>query len=182
MIILPAIDIQNGECVRLTKGDFATSEKVAEDPVETALRFKEAGARYLDVYKRQALGLDDAVREQLRLYIEAKNYPALNDLLDTFGSRHEAGVLKQLPRLFGGDGVFPEAEALLEGTDAEQPLSYLRSLYSKLDELELGDCVTVDLGIVNRTDYYTGIVFKGYIEGHGEEVLSGCLLYTSRCV
>lgn len=47
MIILPAIDIQNGECVRLTKGDFATSEKVAEDPVETALRFKEAGARYL---------------------------------------------------------------------------------------------------------------------------------------
>ena len=120
-----------------------------------------------------ALGLDDAVREQLRLYIEAKNYPALNDLLDTFGSRHEAGVLKQLPRLFGGDGVFPEAEALLKGTDAEQPLSYLRSLYSKLDELGLGDCVTVDLGIVNRTDYYTGIVFKGYIEGHGEEVLSG---------
>ena len=47
MIILPAIDIQNGECVRLTKGDFATSDKVAEDPVETALRFKEAGARYL---------------------------------------------------------------------------------------------------------------------------------------
>lgn len=47
MIILPAIDIQNGECVRLTKGDFATSEKVAENPVETALRFKEAGAEYL---------------------------------------------------------------------------------------------------------------------------------------
>ena len=47
MIILPAIDIQNGECVRLTKGDFATSEKVAEDPVETALRFNAAGAEYL---------------------------------------------------------------------------------------------------------------------------------------
>lgn len=47
MIILPAIDIQNGECVRLTKGDFATTEKVAEDPVETALRFKEAGAQWL---------------------------------------------------------------------------------------------------------------------------------------
>lgn len=120
-----------------------------------------------------ALGLDDAVREQLRLYIEAKNYPALNDLLDTFGNRHETRVLKQLPRLFGGDGVFPEAEALLKGTNAEKPLFYLRTLYLKLDELGLGDCVTVDLGIVNRTDYYTGIVFKGYIEGHGEEVLSG---------
>ena len=119
-----------------------------------------------------SLGLDDAVREQLRLYIEAKNYPAVNDLLDTFGG-HEAKVLKRLPRLFGGDGVFPEAEMLLKGTDAEEPLSYLRTLYLKLNEAGLGSCVTVDLGIVNRTDYYTGIVFKGYIEGHGEEVLSG---------
>lgn len=62
---------------------------------------------------------------------------------------------------------------LLKGTDAEEPLSYLRTLYLKLNEAGLGSCVTVDLGIVNRTDYYTGIVFKGYIEGHGEEVLSG---------
>jgi phosphoribosylformimino-5-aminoimidazole carboxamide ribotide isomerase len=30
MIILPAIDIKDGQCVRLTKGDFSTVEKVAE--------------------------------------------------------------------------------------------------------------------------------------------------------
>lgn len=47
MIIFPAIDIQNGECVRLVKGDFATAERVAEDPVQTALSFKEAGAEWL---------------------------------------------------------------------------------------------------------------------------------------
>lgn len=47
MIILPAIDIKDGQCVRLTKGDFATVEKVAEDPLGTARRFEEAGAEWL---------------------------------------------------------------------------------------------------------------------------------------
>jgi phosphoribosylformimino-5-aminoimidazole carboxamide ribotide isomerase len=47
MIILPAIDIKDGQCVRLTKGDFATVEKVAEDPMETALRFHSAGADWI---------------------------------------------------------------------------------------------------------------------------------------
>lgn len=47
MIILPAIDIQDGNCVRLTKGDFDTVEKVAEDPLKTALSFKQAGAEWL---------------------------------------------------------------------------------------------------------------------------------------
>ena len=36
MIILPAIDIKDGNCVRLFKGDFATVEKVASDYLETA--------------------------------------------------------------------------------------------------------------------------------------------------
>ena len=31
MIILPAIDIKDGQCVRLVKGDFSTAHKVAED-------------------------------------------------------------------------------------------------------------------------------------------------------
>lgn len=47
MIILPAIDIKDGNCVRLKKGDFSTVHKVAEDPVKTALHFKECGASWL---------------------------------------------------------------------------------------------------------------------------------------
>lgn len=47
MIILPAIDIRNGQCVRLTKGDFNVLEKVAEDPVQTALSFEADGAEWL---------------------------------------------------------------------------------------------------------------------------------------
>lgn len=47
MIIFPAIDIQDGKCVRLYKGDFATAHTVAQDPLETALGFEKAGAKYL---------------------------------------------------------------------------------------------------------------------------------------
>lgn len=45
--ILPAIDIKDGNCVRLLKGDFATAEKVAEDPVLTAQGFEKSGATLL---------------------------------------------------------------------------------------------------------------------------------------
>lgn len=47
MIILPAIDIKDGKCVRLFQGDYSTAEVVAEDPVETAKSFAAQGARWL---------------------------------------------------------------------------------------------------------------------------------------
>lgn len=47
MIILPAIDIKDGNCVRLFKGDFSTVEKVAADYLETAKSFEKAGASWI---------------------------------------------------------------------------------------------------------------------------------------
>ncbi|MFR3786801.1 MAG: 1-(5-phosphoribosyl)-5-[(5-phosphoribosylamino)methylideneamino]imidazole-4-carboxamide isomerase [Agathobaculum desmolans] len=47
MIVIPAIDLKDGQCVRLQKGDYDTVHKVAEDAVETARRFLAAGARMI---------------------------------------------------------------------------------------------------------------------------------------
>ncbi|MDE7234086.1 MAG: 1-(5-phosphoribosyl)-5-((5-phosphoribosylamino)methylideneamino)imidazole-4-carboxamide isomerase, partial [Ruminiclostridium sp.] len=47
MVILPAIDIKDGNCVRLFKGDFSTAHKVAESYLETALGFQAAGAEWI---------------------------------------------------------------------------------------------------------------------------------------
>ena len=44
MRVIPAIDLKDGQCVRLQKGDYGTAHKVAENPVETAQRFLDAGA------------------------------------------------------------------------------------------------------------------------------------------
>ena len=47
MRIIPAIDIINGRCVRLTKGDYATVKEYNSDPLEVAKQFEDRGIRYL---------------------------------------------------------------------------------------------------------------------------------------
>ena len=47
MIIFPAIDIIDSKPVRLFKGDFATAEQVADDVLETANGFVQAGAEWV---------------------------------------------------------------------------------------------------------------------------------------
>lgn len=47
MIILPAIDIKDGNCVRLFKGDYSTASKVADDAFEVAESFVKAGAKWM---------------------------------------------------------------------------------------------------------------------------------------
>ncbi len=49
MIILPAIDIKDGRCVRLYQGDYAQMTTYADDPVQVAQRFQSAGATWLHV-------------------------------------------------------------------------------------------------------------------------------------
>jgi phosphoribosylformimino-5-aminoimidazole carboxamide ribotide isomerase len=49
MILLPSIDIKDGLCVRLYQGDYAQMTTYDADPVRVALRWQEAGARWLHV-------------------------------------------------------------------------------------------------------------------------------------
>ena len=47
MRIIPAIDIIEGKCVRLSKGDYDTKKIYNEDPLEVAQQFEDAGLLYL---------------------------------------------------------------------------------------------------------------------------------------
>lgn len=47
MLIIPAIDIKDGNCVRLYKGDYSTVHKVADSAVDTAKGFEEDGVEWL---------------------------------------------------------------------------------------------------------------------------------------
>lgn len=49
MIVIPAIDLKSGKCVRLQKGDYSTAHQVAADAAEAARSFRDAGARWLHV-------------------------------------------------------------------------------------------------------------------------------------
>ncbi|MDN3491152.1 1-(5-phosphoribosyl)-5-[(5-phosphoribosylamino)methylideneamino]imidazole-4-carboxamide isomerase [Winogradskyella bathintestinalis] len=47
MRIIPAIDIIDGKCVRLTKGDYSTKKVYNENPLEVAKEFEASGIQYL---------------------------------------------------------------------------------------------------------------------------------------
>ena len=47
MRIIPAIDIIDGKCVRLTRGDYGTKKIYHDDPLEMARVFQDHGVRYL---------------------------------------------------------------------------------------------------------------------------------------
>jgi phosphoribosylformimino-5-aminoimidazole carboxamide ribotide isomerase len=49
MIVYPAIDLLEGQVVRLTEGDFKTSTVFSDQPEEIARRFESAGAQFLHV-------------------------------------------------------------------------------------------------------------------------------------
>jgi phosphoribosylformimino-5-aminoimidazole carboxamide ribotide isomerase len=49
MIVIPAIDLRKGHCVRLSQGDFNRVDTYGGDPVATALSWKESGARRLHI-------------------------------------------------------------------------------------------------------------------------------------
>lgn len=119
------------------------------------------------------LSIDEAYKEKIRVSIEGKNYSALNNLLDKLSPCKAVSAIRSLPSLFGGEEVFEKALDVCEGTKAVEALEYLHTLYKSLLPLDLGEKLIVDLGLVQRNDYYTGIVFSGYISGIGDAVLSG---------
>ena len=47
--IIPAIDIIEGKCVRLTRGDYEQKKIYNEDPLEVAKEFENAGLQRLDL-------------------------------------------------------------------------------------------------------------------------------------
>lgn len=69
MRIIPAIDIIDGKCVRLTKGDYTTQIIYNENPLEAAKAFEDNGIQYLHL-----VDLDGAKSKQII------NHKVLNDI------------------------------------------------------------------------------------------------------
>ena len=72
MVILPAIDIKDGNCVRLFKGDYGTVQKVADSYMDTARGFEASGAEWVHMVDLD--GAKDATQQNKDIFIDvAKN-------------------------------------------------------------------------------------------------------------
>lgn len=116
------------------------------------------------------MDMDSSEIEQMRKLIEGKNFAVLNDMLEPYAGKPACAALRRLSHLFGGAEVLLEAERLTVSSEA---LTYLRALYKELEAAGYAQYIRFDLGLVHQIDYYTGVVFRGYVEGAGDAVLSG---------
>ena len=80
MKILPAIDLKNGKCVRLTKGDFKSEKIYNENPINQAEIFSNAGFKYLHI-----IDLDGALEGNL------VNLKVIEEILKKFNFKVEIG-------------------------------------------------------------------------------------------
>jgi len=80
MRIIPAIDIIDGKCVRLTKGDYSTKKIYNENPVEVAKEFATNGIQYLHL-----VDLDGAKSNHIVNYTVLENIVRETGLLVDFG-------------------------------------------------------------------------------------------------
>ncbi|WP_446899402.1 1-(5-phosphoribosyl)-5-[(5-phosphoribosylamino)methylideneamino]imidazole-4-carboxamide isomerase [Clostridium sp. LBM24168] len=80
MIILPAIDLRDGKCVRLYQGKFEKSEVVGEDPLKVASEFRRARAEYIHM-----VDLDGALNGKI------KNLDVILNIVKTVGIPVELG-------------------------------------------------------------------------------------------
>jgi ATP phosphoribosyltransferase regulatory subunit len=119
------------------------------------------------------LGEEDI--EKVRSYIEDKNFGALNDFLDSREDLDEETVLllSTLPRLFGDISVIEQARKLTNNIKALEALNIIEEIYKILSSMGLSKHFSVDLGMVHHINYYTGVIFRGYVEGAGKDVLYG---------
>ena len=110
MLIFPAIDLKDGQVVRLYRGDFATVHQVAEDPVSTARTFYEAGARYLHMVDLD--GARDGVRKNAAIVRAVRTEPSLASMPTAIRSgpyrstaaRTRSGLLTAVER-YGPDRI-----------------------------------------------------------------------------
>lgn len=118
--------------------------------------------------------LDDESQEIIADLIEKKSLISLNEYIEKLEIKDEdKNFLKEFPNLFGEGDVFIKAKTLTKNTKVLESLLYIEELYKGLIKLGYEKYISIDLAMVPRLDYYTGIIFRGYVDGIGRNVLRG---------
>ena len=180
MVILPAIDLKGGKCVRLYQGDFNQSTVFSDFPEEMALKWQQQGAKHLHIVDLDGAKQGEPVNvfsikkilENVRIPIEVgggiRTLENIEDLLDMGVERiilgstavSEPELIREAAREFG--------EKVVVGIDAKQGLVAVDGWVnvSQLAALDLAIRVG-DMGI--STIIYTDIAKDGTLAGHNAE-------------
>ena len=112
--------------------------------------------------------------EAVRELIDLKDFVGVEQILIKHQVKEQIKrILLDLPGLFGTKDILGRIDEAAIGKKASDALANLRTVLEILEERGLSRYVSVDLGMVQSLNYYTGLVFRGYTYGVGFPVLSG---------
>lgn len=108
------------------------------------------------------MGLSDDNMEAIRSLVDSKNSIELEFTLDNLGiSGDTKERIMALPGLFGGAEVIAEAERLVSNETSLKALANLSEVYDALCKMGYSKYITLDLGMLHKLGYYSGVVFRG---------------------
>ena len=118
-------------------------------------------------------GLSEQKSRRTAELVDRKSIAELKQWLKTLDISEEARTFFiRLPFLSGTDAL-EEAEQVSFSEGLKQEVRRMKGLQKTLDDAGYEGRFMFDLGKAPRLDYYTGIIFEGFVEGVGSGVLSG---------
>ena len=115
------------------------------------------------------------VTDALLRCLGEKNGHALQNICCAAGVAAEKTAA--LTALIGLSGtpktVLPQLEKLYPATLDQTPLKELKTLTALLESTDCADLLRLDFSVVHTMKYYNGVVFKGFVQGVPDSILSG---------
>lgn len=113
--------------------------------------------------------------EKLRTLIENKNFSEVENFISENKEKlkEKSIILSKLPELFGGKEIIEKAEKLVNNEKALATLKAISKVYEIVENSGYGKYLSIDLGMVQHINYYTGLIYRGYAKGIGDALLSG---------
>ncbi|MCX7749402.1 MAG: ATP phosphoribosyltransferase regulatory subunit [Clostridia bacterium] len=119
-------------------------------------------------------GLSKQDIEQIRILIDRKDYLGVEEIVKAHNIRDDLKeLILDMPKLFGSVDVIDRVEKIQLNSRSVKALENLREILAILDDYGMSKYVSVDLGMVQSLNYYTGIIFRGFTYGIGFPILSG---------
>lgn len=120
------------------------------------------------------LRLNDGRQDDLLDAVSRRDASSLESLIARLPSKSgDARVFLDLPELFGGKEILARAGKKVKNRVSKKAVEELEQVQRMLEMYGLADRVIYDLSDFRDFDYYTGVLFEGFVEGSGYPVCGG---------
>lgn len=159
-----------------TAADAETIACVIDCLLATGLHEFQIEIGQVDFFKGliEEAGLDNESEEKIKQYIQHKNFFGLSEFVDSLTIKENIKTaLKSLDSLFGGLDILEKAKLLVSNETSLAAIDRMTKVYNALCSYDFDKYISFDLSMINRYNYYTGIIFRGYTYGTGAAIVKG---------